>query len=121
MYTLINRGLVHYRWVKGIEHMGEILVVPPFKLKLMKLLAPRKLKKTLHEQGLGRYPYEDMVRLCEDDLRNVSKLLGTKTYYLGDELTEVDASIFGFLAQCLWAAPGSPYETLLKGKSSIFE
>ena len=96
--------------------MGEIMTIPPFKLKLMKLLAPRKLKKTLHEQGLGRYPYDDMIRLVQDDLRNVSKFLGTKPYYLGSEMTEVDAAIFGFLAQVLWAAPGSPHEKLIKGK-----
>jgi len=108
--------MVHWRWVEGIQHMDKILYVPPLKLKLLKLLAPRKVKKTLHEQGLGRYAYDDMIRLVQDDLRNVSTYLGTKAFYLGDEMTEVDCTIFGFLAQALWAAPGSPHEKLVQGK-----
>ena len=41
---------------------------------------------------------------------------GKKLYCMGDEITEIDCSIFGFLCQCKFHTPGSIYEQAVTSK-----
>lgn len=41
---------------------------------------------------------------------------GEKPFLMGDEPSEVDCTVFGFLAQLKWHYPGSPYEAMLEGE-----
>lgn len=41
---------------------------------------------------------------------------GEKPFLMGKEPSEVDCTVFGFLAQLKWNYPGSPYETMLEGR-----
>ena len=106
-------GIVQWRFIQGVHTLDEIIALPGLQLQLAKLVLPRKIKKVLLAQGLGRYPYEDMVRVLCEDLRDVSNLLGNNKFFLGDEPTEADAALFGFLAEVVWGCPESPYEALI--------
>ena len=35
---------------------------------------------------------------------------------MGEKPTEMDCSMFGILAQVVWAMPGSPFESHMNGK-----
>jgi len=111
-----NWGLANWRWVKDIQHFGNLVDIPPLRLKFMKFVYGRKIKNTMYDVGIGRHSYEELVAMMEEDLQNVSTLLGTKKFILGDEPVEADCAIFGMLAQIVWAAQGSPYEKLLNEK-----
>lgn len=41
---------------------------------------------------------------------------GEKAFLMGDEPSEVDCTVFGFLAQLKWNYPGSPYEAMLESR-----
>ena len=42
---------------------------------------------------------------------------GGKKFLLGDQASEYDCSIFGFMVQFLWQMPETAEETYMKGKT----
>ena len=49
--------------------------------------------------------------------RNSVFLEGGKKFLLGDQASEYDCSIFGFMVQFLWQMPETAEETYMKGKT----
>jgi len=86
------------------------------KMWLIKKFVSRRVKSALNTQGIGLHSKEDRFHLLRQDLEAVSDYLGTKSFFLGDEPTQIDATVFGVLAQFLWAAPGSEFNRILCGK-----
>jgi hypothetical protein len=109
------RGVAHWRWIGGLKNISKVMKLTPIQLRIVSFIINRSMKKSLWAQGLGRLSNQDMVRAVEDDLRNVSTLLGNKKFLNGDEPAEDDAAVFGLLAEIMWATHDSPYEKLLKG------
>jgi len=72
-------------------------------------------------QGIGRHSQETVIKQMKDDLLAVSKILGNKKFLLGDEPCEDDCSVFGFLIQVLYCAPGSPHELYVKGNGNCLD
>ena len=106
--------LIHSRW---IDPVGWSAVQPEF-FKFMppglrgpvSALIRRRVRKMLHEQGLGRHSQEELYALGRADLRAVAVQLGNRPYFFGDGPTTIDAIAYGFLANLLFA----PVETELK-------
>jgi len=90
--------------------------IPSLRLKFMKYVYGRKLKNTMYDAGIGRHTYDEMVGMMEEDLINISNILGTKKFILGNEPVEADCAIFGMLAQIVYTGQGSPYEKLINEK-----
>jgi len=109
-------GLGQWRWIKNVNNFGELSDIPSLRLKFMKYVYGRKLKNTMYDAGIGRHTYEEIVAMMEEDLINVSNLLGTKKFILGNEPVEADCAIFGMLAQIIYTGQGSPYEKLINEK-----
>ena len=61
----------------------------------------RKVRSALDHQGIGRHSKEEIYKIAEMDLRALSDYLGEKPYFMGAEVTSLDASAFGFLANVL--------------------
>lgn len=76
------------------------------------------MKKRMDANGIGLHTPTEIYEMTENDLRTVSRLLGTKKFFGGDTPCEDDAAIFGQVAQCVWAAYGSSFERLINGKLS---
>ncbi len=68
------------------------------------------VRKDLHAQGLGRHTRSEVYELGNADLSALSVYLGDKPYALGERPTELDATVYAFLARVLWC----PYESPLK-------
>lgn len=43
---------------------------------------------------------------------------GDKKYIMGPNVSTVDATVFGHLAQAMWTLPGTRPERLIKGKKA---
>ena len=78
-------------------------------------LVKRRLNSDAIGQGIGRHTKEEVYEMGLKDLRALSAYLGSKPYFTGQQVTELDCAAFGSLAQFLWNAPGSPYEHLFNG------
>jgi glutathione S-transferase len=63
-----------------------------------------KVRKTQNLQGLGRHTSDERLELAKGDIDAVEALLADNSYFLGDKVSGVDASVCAFL----WAA-STPY------------
>lgn len=108
---------VLWRWVytKG-KTLRQIhaTFAPPLSLKIP--LVCRRMKSQAIGQGLGRHAEKDVIEMGIKDLRAMSHYLGNKSYFMGEEPTELDCAMFGMLAQLVWNMPGSPFERLLNSE-----
>lgn len=67
---------------------------------LLPLLMPRVRRKRMRqawEQGIGRFPQDQVVAMGQDGLRTLAVLLGQQEFMFGDQPSTVDASVFGHL------------------------
>jgi len=70
----------------------------------------RQVKRALHEEGLGRHSQDELYAMGRADLRAISVLLGSRSYFFGNGPTTIDAVAYGFLANLFFV----PVETDLK-------
>jgi len=62
----------------------------------------KSLMKTMHAQGYGRHSLDEIESICQRDLQALSTFLGDKRYLLGNNVTTLDATAFGHIAQAYW-------------------
>lgn len=61
----------------------------------------RKVKKSLHAQGLGRHSRADMIRLASRAISALSDALGDKPFLMGSAPCGADATATAFVIACL--------------------
>ncbi len=54
---------------------------------------------------MGRHSKEEVEQMGIDDLKALSTFLGTKKFIMGDQPTELDAVLFGFMCMLLYCCP----------------
>jgi glutathione S-transferase len=67
---------------------------------LVARLIRRSVRKMHHAQGLGRHSDAERFELAKGDFSAIEDMLGNKTYFLGDRVSGIDASVFPFI----WSA-----------------
>lgn len=72
----------------------------------------RKLRGTLHGQGIGRHSPEDVLALATRSIGAMADFLGDKPFFMGSEPTGVDATIFAFSCSLLCPHFSSPSRTV---------
>lgn len=75
-----------------------------------------RFRRMLVLQGLGRHGAAEIVELAREDLAALSAYLADKPFFMGEQLTTVDAVAFGFLANILLV----PVEGALKRTAEGF-
>jgi glutathione S-transferase len=75
---------------------------------LVRTLARNALRKQLHARGLGRHSDGDIIRMGIADIDAIVDLLGDKQFFFGDTPTDVDATVFAFLALTHFVPSPSP-------------
>lgn len=68
---------------------------------------------TLWEQGIGRLPHVQVQKRAWRNLQALSVYLGDKRYLFGDEMTIVDCTVFGQMANIVYNYRRSPYYSML--------
>lgn len=81
---------------------------------IFSVIAP-SMKSMAWSQGIGRHSESEMIELMMKDLRALSTVLGNNKFFLGDQPSEDDCSIFGGLASAVFV-PNSPIKRELDGK-----
>ncbi|CDZ77074.1 hypothetical protein BN59_01353 [Legionella massiliensis] len=81
---------------------------------ILKLFLPNIVRKStlkaLHNQGMGRHSYDEVLEMGYKFLDAIADILGDKKYFLGDEPSTIDATAFALLANIAW----TPYDDALK-------
>lgn len=112
---------VYSRW---IDPVGWEIVqpaffgfLPPGLRGIASSFIRRQVRRSLHEQGLGRHTQDELYALGRTDLRAISVLLGSRPYFYGDGPTTIDAIAYGFLANIY----SVPVETELKAIAQEYD
>ncbi len=63
------------------------------------VLAMRDVKSALKHQGIGRHSHEEVMAQAEETLVALSNLLADKPYFFGEEVSNLDATVYALLAQ----------------------
>jgi glutathione S-transferase len=83
----------------------------PFPLRwIVPKVVRKNMLKQLYGHGMGRHSSTEIFEIGKKDLSAVSDFLGNKPFFLGNQPTTVDATLYGFLANILWV----PIESVLK-------
>lgn len=110
--------LIHYRYMENFQTFSKNIPVTGLRKRLFPIMSAvvykPSMKSSLHAHGIGRHSKEEIHEIMEKDLRALSTFLAEKEYFFGSEPTEIDASLFGFLVQCIHVSSGSPHEKLIK-------
>lgn len=88
---------------ESMEHQKIPMI---FRL-LFKLYFKRVVKKYRWGHGIGRHSSEEIRHIGACDLRAMSVMLGDKQYFMGDEPTRVDATMFGILGILVFGLPAA--------------
>ncbi|XP_070555833.1 failed axon connections homolog [Ptychodera flava] len=104
-YWTIN----YHRYIATSDDYFKNSFPTAFRWFLVKMVR-KNIRNNLHAHGIGRHSKEEIYRIAHDDLRAISNYLGEKNFFFGDEPTLIDATLFGLLAQVVFAMPGSPQE-----------
>lgn len=113
----------HYRYG---HHMSDFLRVlklgeyynSPGSIKNWGRVQPMMTRFRSYLHGLGRHENSEIWEMSFKDLRALSDMLGTKSFFLGATPTSVDCTLFGHLAQFLYIDIGFPQKTYLESECS---
>lgn len=107
-------AVVYTRW---IEPDGWAKTKPaffgalPVPLRwLVPSMARRGLVKELHGHGMGRHQRQEIHAIGQRDITALADYLGDKPYFMGEQPCALDATVYAFVANLLWA----PVESALK-------
>lgn len=73
------------------------------------------MKKATWLQGYGRHSEQEATKIGKDDLKSINDYIGNKKYLFGEQICDVDATIFGFMCQFLFHDRG-PLNKFLMSK-----
>ena len=69
------------------------------------LFSPLVMKKMAVAQGMARHSRPEVEKMGIDDLGALSTFLGDKKFVMGDQPTELDCAVFGFMCMFFFCAP----------------
>ncbi|MEO0545869.1 MAG: glutathione S-transferase family protein [Pseudomonadota bacterium] len=82
-------------------------------------MALKQFRKTLHLQGLSRHTREDLVVFAKEDIGAIASQLGEKTWFMGEQLSSIDASVAGALENNLNCTLEAPLTEAIKAHPNL--
>jgi glutathione S-transferase len=79
----------------------------------------RKLRATLHGQGIGRHAPADILAIATRSINAIADFLGDKPFFMGSEPTGVDATVFAFTCGLLCPHFSSPSRTVAERRENL--
>lgn len=61
----------------------------------------RRVRKTLHGQGIGRHTAEEISAIGKHSIDAIAGYLGDKPFFMGNEPSGIDATMFAFAASAI--------------------
>jgi len=86
---------------------------------LLMPLVRRRVIGMLHAQGVGRPAHEEIHRMANETWSAVATLLGDKPYFLGAEVSSIDAVLFAFTTAYTVFPYDSPPRRFVLGRENL--
>lgn len=117
-------GMVRARWLT--DHGFAFVrshILDRFVPRLVRPLAypkiKRDLRRTLHGQGVLRYPLEEVYQAVIDDAEAIVAIMGERPFLLGDAPSSYDATVFGFLGCLAISGYSDPAVDHVRGSAAL--
>lgn len=96
---------VQERWLDGDNFErgpARFFDAAPMPLRpLIKTMVRRRIRSTLHGQGIGRYNAQERAMLAGRGFASLSAILAGKPYLMGESPCGADATVYSFVAGAL--------------------
>ncbi|XP_045119585.1 failed axon connections homolog isoform X2 [Portunus trituberculatus] len=99
--------------IDGGRNLFEGASPPPWYMRAGLRVYAWMRTNTLWHQGIGRLPHLQVRKLTWRDLQALSDYLGEKSFLVGEEMTEVDCTVFAQMVNILCNYKRSPYHAML--------
>jgi glutathione S-transferase len=97
--------MVHTRWIDGSNFErgpARFFKAVPVPIRpVVKWAVRRKIRRTLHAQGTGRYTQAERALLAGRAFESISAILGERPYLMGEKPCGADATVFAFVSGSL--------------------
>ena len=115
--------LAYSRWFedKNWKMVKEAFfsMLPP----ILKGVLPNQIKRDMENkmkiQGMGSHSREEIYQIGMQDLRAIIDQLGAKPFFMGDQVSLVDATAYAFIANVLLPEFESPLDGLAKSAENL--
>lgn len=106
--VLYSRWIESEGWAKTRIAFFEKMPLP---LRwFIPLLARRGMRQELLGHGMGRHSAAEITTIGQRDITAVADFLADKPYFMGDTPCSLDASVYAFVANILWAPLDHPLQ-----------
>lgn len=110
-------GVVFARWIEPTVwnqvRAALFAPLPPIVRSIVAALIRKKQQRTLWLHGLGRHGRDEIYRRMGQDIAALSAYLGSKPFMMGERPSNVDATVYAFLASCWEAQLDTPLKALV--------
>ncbi|MFT6157435.1 MAG: glutathione S-transferase [Neolewinella sp.] len=72
----------------------------------------RNIRSAIYKQGMGRHSESEIQQIFINTLDSLSVLLGSKSYFMNDKPSVLDACVFGFLGQVILADVANDFSAI---------
>jgi glutathione S-transferase len=108
-------ALVYSRWIDPrywpAMRQASFGSLPPGPRGAVAAFARRKITRDARGHGLALHEVDEIYRRGAEDITALAGLLGGQPYVMGSEASNLDATVYAFLANC-WEVPiDSPLKT----------
>ncbi len=116
--------LAYTRWCEPaglacIEREFRQFMPPLLGTLMIRLVLRRVVIRRLAGHGLGVHTRDEIYRRGHEDLAALATMLGDQPYFLGDQPTSIDASLYAMIAS-LWRFPGdNPIKQVLQNLPNL--
>lgn len=111
------RWLTKSNYVKGPRTFFDGMPAPL--RALVRVIAPRQVKKRGIAHGMGRHSRAEIQSLAFRDLQALSDILADKPYFFGDQPTGWDATYFAFISSSLCKHFDTPIRDFAEQKPNL--
>jgi glutathione S-transferase len=116
-------AVVHARWMDDANFAKGPAIffraIPAPVRPLLVGIIRRRLRRTLHGQGIGRHSPDEIVALGTRSVDATADYLGTKPFMMGAEPTGLDATAFAFVAGVLCPLFDTPLRNAAERHESL--
>lgn len=115
--------LIYARWIDDDSNhvMRKVFkrALPPIVHQLVFYLAQKNAKKQVWYQGIGRHSKEQIYAFAKKTIAALSQLLGNNQYFLGGEVSTVDAIAYAFLGSLLKSPVDHPIKKAISEDNTL--
>jgi len=95
--------------------------LPPIIRDIVPAMVQKKIRRDLQGHGIGRHKQETLYEFACSDIDALAKFLGDKPYFMGENMTTVDAVLYGFLCGIIRSGLDSPMNDRAQQHQNLLE